>query len=690
MNLRSPRLWLAVVSACTVVTMAVVDTERTSPGELSGVHQRQPELAGGTACAACHGGWFSGMTASCLECHEAIGAQIDEDRGLHGVLGPSFAERCASCHSEHNGAGFPLVGAQSFRAAGFADRDHFDHARIGFTMDGAHLELECAECHEHADDPVLADGDRRFLGLDRDCASCHEDVHEGAMTVACASCHGQTSFDELHSLDHERFLPLVGGHADVSCRECHAEGEPHSLEIVGAGGSRPPDRECADCHESPHGTDFEAAVARRAQLAPDAACVTCHTAEHTDFAEAEDEVTAEVHALTGFPLTAPHDRAACDDCHGPELGEVEARYPGRSAEACSVCHEDPHGGQFARSDFAGRACTACHEREHFDPPAFGLREHAATSFPLERSHAEVECADCHLREADSEPRIFHGTPSDCGVCHEDAHRGYFDARCDGLEAVEHGDCARCHDTGSFGDEPADGFDHALWTGFAAGGAHAQEACESCHRRTPEPDAGGRTFGRIADVFGEYTGCATCHEDPHGGAFEREGPADGAPGRTGCERCHVEVSFRVFPREFDHAGWTDFPLAGAHDDLDCSACHAPLANPGVGGRTRARAAGDACADCHEDPHGSQFEVQGGTDCARCHRSSAGFEELSFNHEWDARFRLGRAHADLACSACHVAATVGGREVVKYRPLPTECVDCHGLREATLLRRKGKGY
>jgi hypothetical protein len=97
-----------------------------------------------------------------------------------------------------------------------------------------------------------------------------------------------------------------------------------------------------------------------------------------------------------------------------------------------------------------------------------------------------------------------------------------------------------------------------------------------------------------------------------------------------------------------------------------------------GRTFGRAAGRACADCHDDPHAAQFAVAGVTDCARCHASNGAFELVDFDHARDTRFALDAQHARLACSACHVPwATAAGERVVRYKPLGTQCADCHGF-------------
>ena len=125
--------------------------------------------------------------------------------------------------------------------------------------------------------------------------------------------------------------------------------------------------------------------------------------------------------------------------------------------------------------------------------------------------------------------------------------------------------------------------------------------------------------------------------------------------------------------------------GAHGDAECSACHAQLRKPDELGRTFAPASGPGCADCHQDPHAGQFDVDGWTECSRCHTSFVR-SYLSFDHERDARFALGEAHAEVACSACHPTTIRQGIEVVHYQPLGIECVDCHGVHEEVLLRRK----
>lgn len=683
MKRRTAHLVIAMFSAFVVGFAAVVDLQRTSPGPLTAVHQREPDLAGRSGCSDCHGGLFSNMTDSCLECHEDVGTQIEINDGLHGTFGKAKADQCAICHSEHHGEGFAMVNRQTFAHAGVKRPGEFDHDLVGFQLDGAHLGLACTECHEHAADKVLEKGTKRFLGLDQDCKSCHEDPHEGRMSVSCASCHGQSKWDELFSLGHEKHLPLIGGHGDVECRACHAENEPHSLESFGDGKSRLAVRTCAECHESPHATAFATGVAALASMPVETSCVTCHVAEHETFRDERLTTTQEQHARSGFPLEIPHDHVACADCHDPRGADFAARYPGRPADKCVACHDDPHGGQFAEGPFSDMGCVACHAKTHFEPHAFTLEKHDLAALPLTGSHITTECNECHTIAEEGAPRTFRGTPVKCEQCHADAHEAFFAPFVADMPEIEAGECARCHLTTKFAEVPASHFDHERWTDFAIAGAHAQSGCESCHPLASKPDGAGRTFGRVSEAFGDFEGCVTCHRDPHQGGFDHDFLPAAVEGRRDCARCHVETSFRALPHGFDHARWTGFALVGAHD-AKCSACHAQMRKPDDLGRTWGRAFGPNCSDCHDDPHGGQFDEENGSDCSRCHSENL-TSFSTFDHDRDSQFPLSDAHARLECSACHLPVVERGQEFIRYRPLGTECVDCHGVHEEVLLRR-----
>ena len=677
MKLGRPGLWIGLASAAAVLYVVIGHLGRKSPGEITAVHARVGDLNRGESCSACHGGLFLSMSDACLECHKTIDAQIAAGNGLHGVIG-NKAMLCALCHSEHHGAGFAIVNRQSFAAAGVPDPAEFDHNMIRFPMDGRHIELACNECHLQVNIEILPEGATRYIGLDQECTTCHGDVHEGRYAaLSCVQCHGQRAWAELESRGHEDYLQLIGGHSNMECRSCHAN-EPYTLEALGENRA-PAARMCVDCHANSHAEGFVDGVALQVSRPTGAACDVCHRAEHTTWNDRQlGEMTVEQHESSGFSLTDPHHEVGCADCHDLNHEDFKARYPARAADDCAACHEDPHGGQFGEGSFKSGACVACHGTLYFEPHIFSVEMHAETSLPLIGSHIETDCNACHeAAPIEGSPRVFHGTPVKCAGCHPDAHEGFFEQFAPETSASTYGRCADCHLATDFRDIPPEAFDHGPWTGFPLVAAHAQEECEACHPRTPEPDRFGRTFGRVSDRFGVYEGCDTCHIDPHKNDFDKPGMPRTFKGKTGCERCHGESSFRTFPNGFDHKRWTGFALVGQHKKVDCADCHTPLREPDEAGRTWARAKGGHCSDCHQDSHAGQFEVKGLTDCRRCHRpAAAAFTDLSFRHDLDSGFQLGEAHTPLACSACHLPVRENGKDFIRYRPMGGRCADCHG--------------
>jgi hypothetical protein len=118
-----------------------------------------------------------------------------------------------------------------------------------------------------------------------------------------------------------------------------------------------------------------------------------------------------------------HAIASCQSCH--ENHRFQS-----TASSCAECHgsEDAHEGGL------GNRCERCHSPNSWQLWSFN---HAAeTGFELVAVHAEITCASCHhgRRAAD--------VSSSCGGCHrgDDRHEGNFGT-----------DCARCHNSKSFGD-----------------------------------------------------------------------------------------------------------------------------------------------------------------------------------------------------------------------------------------------
>ena len=693
MKLVHPRLLLGAASLGAVLFIAWVELDRTSPGPLSRTHAQLPALDAPDGCDDCHGSLGESMAQACGECHPDVIEDVAEGGGLHGQVDAAFANACARCHPEHRGPDFSPAGPRSFALAGIDEPDRYDHQGLDFTLEGRHLELECAACHPLANAELTVEGQHRFQGLSKACSSCHEDVHQGQITRECAACHGQAQpFPEVVAFAHQESIALGGAHAQASCRECHARDTEHSVERLSGSDTPPPSRTCSACHTSPHDARFLGEVAARTdRIIGGDDCAPCHADDHLSFPGPEVAMPRELHAASVFPLDPPHDVAACEDCHpmpeGQPAERFAARFPGRDPLQCAACHADPHAGQFADGPFGEEGCLGCHAPLAFVPSAFGGEHHARTSFPLQDSHRAVGCDRCHVPSLDPSPeaRRFADAPTACAACHEDAHRGT-------LVGLEHADsaCEECHTPTVFSDVVPTRFAHGTHTSFPLLGAHAAAACEACHPAAEEVGIEGRTFGFAADVFGTpVTACATCHSDPHGPRFADR---SGALAASDCAPCHTPDTFRATtPETFEHGRWTGFPLDGAHAEAECAACHAASPTPDEHGRTFGRAEAQfgtpvtSCATCHTNVHGDVFnrgsislssKVRDG--CARCHDTTSfgAARRVDFDHAPWTGFPLDGAHAKVECAGCHAPLEVPAPNGRTTRPAAgTDCAACH---------------
>lgn len=411
---------------------------------------------------------YLGLDTACTACH------ADEHRGQFSGQG------CTSCHGQSTWK--PAPG--------------FDHAKTPWPLSGKHVTVGCAKCHkEQAADPASpAVRYVRFKGVSgRECASCHEDVHRARLGAACATCHSTSGWLRIQraSFDHARTTyPLEGRHSNVACDRCHRRG-----------GRRPLERErCTDCHADAH---FGQLAAR----ADHGACESCHNLN--GFSPALYGI--DEHQKTAYPLTGGHLAVACNACHTPATGAelrelVGVRIPGGTSKrsprlrfastACAACHRDVHQGELDRWVKKG-GCKSCHTVEKWSSAAAGF-DHGRTRYTLAGDHAQAACGSCHKKVDAGSPRErvrFAGLPVGCRDCHDDPHRGQFDASGKTVS------CERCHAPDSL---KASRFDHTRGSAWPLDGAHARVACSECHRRETRD---GVVFVRYKPL---PTTCRGCH------------------------------------------------------------------------------------------------------------------------------------------------------------------------------------
>jgi hypothetical protein len=403
---------------------------------------------------------------------------------------------------------------------------------------------------------------------DDTCASCHTD-HEGRNA-------------DIVPLDEDSFnhdftdFALVGNHIEVACDDCHAPGELY----------RDAPGDCLSCHEDDNvHQDFMGT-----------SCSDCHSP--TDWLEVEFD-----HDTTDWPLIGHHIDALCLDCHEDQT------FQGAPSN-CYGCHaeDDFHDGR------SGEECENCHNPTDWTDTSFNHERD--TDFPLQGSHADLACDDCHSEDPfsdDNEPV--------CVTCHleDDNHDGHFGDQCD-----------TCHVSTEW---LKVAFDHDIDTEHPLVGAHEEINCTDCH---VEP---------IFDVALQGN-CHDCHaeDDPH----------EGEQGIV-CKDCHNEIAWQenVF---FDH-DLTRFPLLGNHAEAECDACHESHVF---------QEAPTECVDCHleDDPHEGRYNER----CADCH-NPVDWLAWQFDHNGKTNFPLEGAHTEVLCADCH------RQPLASIQKFSGRCGDCH---------------
>ena len=581
-------------------------------------------------CQGCHGSYHGqarkGDLDDCEKCHNTrdwtrLNGKIRFDHsretvfpltGQHTELscekchlgkrkfGPIEVTGCVTCHSDPHPKGTfgARICEECHLTSGFKGKSAFDHGSTGWPLRGKHRKNECADCHKW----------KKWAPKGTECGDCHQNNHGDQFRgQSCSSCHRETGFTGRHlRFDHNKMsrFQLEGRHKRVDCAKCHPGGHYKPIEptCVTCHSEKNPhgdtfgDAPCSQCH-SPRGwnkTRFDHSVTGfeligRHEQQPcfrchpsgteteddtDANCTFCHPSVHKGQFKTDPcdkchagfeswEIPFFDHQVSRFSLEGQHQQVACAGCH------TKGHYKPIDV-ACGNCHKNFHEGQFSKP------CNECHSPSHWSPLA-KFDHTAQTRYPLEGSHAQVDCAKCHIVNR------YRGTPTECADCHLDVHDGRRGGACD-----------RCHTISDWSVNL--GQDHDFGP-FSLGGSHDLLPCERCHG----PD-------RKQELAGRGPECVNCHRDPHFGSL---GPQ--------CFECHTQVSF--LPSTFLHTE-TGFRLSGAHRFVECRDCH-----PGrvFGGLP------NSCDFCHQDtfaatagsPRCDHPRCVGGglATCHNCHRTQS---------------------------------------------------------------------
>ncbi len=424
----------------------------------------------------------------------------------------------------------------------------------------------------------------------------------GPLKWDCQACHTPKGWKQLRfplKFNHtETGYPLVGKHKSANCLGCHTDLKFRYVGVT-----------CADCHTDIH----------QAALGLD--CQRCHTPNGWT----SQQNILELHENRGFTLTGVHATVDCQACH---QGDRETRFVGTPTE-CQGCHatafQQTTNPDHAKAGFKLN-CGACHTMTSatWQQSSF---QHVPIA-TMKGAHAQLTCNDCHHQQ-------FKGTSQNCDDCHhtdylattEPAHRQFqFPTRCE-----------VCHNQVSWNDAE---FDHLQQSGFALEGAHAHIGCIQCH-------VNNQTSGLPRDCFG-------CHADNYRNATDPNHVSGNF--NHDCTQCHSNQSWT--PATFNHNN-TNFPLTGAHQQLECQSCHA---NGYSGTPTD-------CYSCHQSNYESttdpDHQAAGfSTNCETCHSTDA-WQPATFDHD-QTDFPLTGAHKTVQCQDCHGNG---------YSGTPTDCHSCH---------------
>ena len=440
--------------------------------------------------------------------------------------------------------------------------------------------------------------------------------------IDCSACHrteGWTLLKADFDFDHSRQtrFPLTGSHALTNCAGCHLDMRFDAPKIEA--------NDCASCHVDVHQGEFPGR------------CVDCHNT--TTFQEVEGRA---IHNQTRFPLTGAHAQISCESCHQTDVGGAFSVLD----TDCLSCHEPDYDAAHGATGFP-TTCESCHnDLAWAATPPF---DHAALAngFALLGAHESLACVDCH-REPSFQPIFTPADQDDCLTCHQQDYEQQHGGT--GLPTT----CLDCH-----GIDTWDGavFDHAsVADGFDLVGSHEALDCAACHN--PPPD-----FSPLFTPTDD-TDCFTCHQAD----YEQEHAGSGFP--TACLACHTTDNWD--DAVFEHAVVSNgFGLVGAHEALDCSACHGPppdlvpLFTP---------VDQDDCFTCHQDDYQDEHAGSGfPTTCLSCHNTND-WDDAVFDHASVADgFDLIGSHDALDCSACHNPPP--GFEPLFAASNDEDCVACH---------------
>ena len=352
---------------------------------------KNPHGALSLPCATCHApeGWVPARVSAAFDHAKAAGFKLTGShaqascRGCHTTLDfKNVASTCASCHRDVHRGELGSDCASCHTSRSFLDRATMAraHQTTRFPLTGAHITLDCEQCHT-----PTQQGQLMFVNRSSECVDCHRSDYvattnpnhqAGGLSTNCIQCHGTDTWPRARFSHAGTSFPLTGAHRAVACSQCHGDG-------VYAG----KDASCVSCHQQAYDGTSDPP---HASTGFSTNCATCHTTQTWSGAKFD-------HAGTSFPLTGAHVSLTCNQCH------ADGVYAGKNT-ACVSCHQaaynattNPNHGLSAFPT----TCTDCHTTSTWTGAKFTA--HDGSYFPIySGAHRGrwSSCASCHTASGD--------------------------------------------------------------------------------------------------------------------------------------------------------------------------------------------------------------------------------------------------------------------------------------------------
>jgi len=486
---------------------------------------------------------------------------------------------------------------------------NFDHTITSYVLEGSHADISCRNCHSGS---TLPDK-HNFDQVTTECGSCHKDIHNDLWGDDCERCHSPDSWtlstqNQNHDLSN---FPLRGPHRSLSCESCHLD-NPRSDATLPL--------DCLGCHAD----EYYAATNPSHQLLQlSLDCEVCHAAQDRIWSKSSFN-----HNVTGYFLLGMHAEASCSTCHTQRVDNTPNTCVGCHMPEFEASTQPPHLAEGFPLD-----CETCHDSFTWNSSFL----HEQTGFLLEGAHENSICSDCHAEQN------FSNTPETCAGCHINEFNSTSLPPHTDAEFEE--TCDDCHTVIAWLPSV---WDHDLESEFQLTGAHIGPACSDCHNAVPYSQQGSE--------------CVICHQSEYDESLEPNHITSNIP--ETCEVCHTADNWET--EVIDHTQ-TEFPLEGAHVEVECATCHddgydLPL----------------ECEGCHlqeytettNTPSPDHTEYSFSESCIDCHNQTSWIPS-SWNHDPEhTGFEILGAHLNLLpanCYDCH--------DEEQWTGLSAVCSSCH---------------